>query len=147
MPSIQQDILWDDNNGQVITHIWECHGDSNWYTLNLTNMSYARPLGPHVWQPSMKSLLSQNWVSAPWMKSRLLGIVWPGHHLGLPHSPSNKPPRSREGRFNKVVIGLLGLPSPINPTCGQYKSKLAIEAKMMRSLIDTGGGYHLEISE
>jgi hypothetical protein len=36
-----------------------------------------------------------------------------GRHSGLPHYPSNKPPRSREGQFDKVVIGLLGLPGPI----------------------------------
>jgi hypothetical protein len=36
-------------------------------------------------------------------------------HPGLPHSPANKPPRSREGRFNKVVTGLLVLPGPIKP--------------------------------
>jgi hypothetical protein len=39
----------------------------------------------------------------------------PDWHLGLPHSPSNKPPRSREGRFDKVVTGLLGLSGPIKP--------------------------------
>jgi hypothetical protein len=64
-------------------------------------------------------------------------------HPGLPHSSTNKPPRSREVQFDEVVTGLLGLPGPINLTCGQYKSRLAIEAKMMRSLIDAGGGYHL----
>jgi hypothetical protein len=36
-------------------------------------------------------------------------------HSGLPHSPSNKQPHSREGWFNKVVTGLLGLPGPIKP--------------------------------
>jgi hypothetical protein len=34
-----------------------------------------------------------------------------------------------------------------NLTSGQYKSKLAIGAKMMRSLIDTGMGYYLGTSE
>jgi hypothetical protein len=34
-------------------------------------------------------------------------------HTEMPHSPSNKPPRSREGRFDKVVPGLLDLPGPI----------------------------------
>jgi hypothetical protein len=69
----------------------------------------------------------------------------PDRYLGLPHSPSNKPPRSREGRFNKVVTELLGLPGPINP--GQYKSKFVIGDKTTWSLIDTGGSYHLGISE
>jgi hypothetical protein len=34
-------------------------------------------------------------------------------HPVLPHSPSNKPPQSREVQFNKVVTGLLGLSGPI----------------------------------
>jgi hypothetical protein len=70
-----------------------------------------------------------------------------GCHPGLPHSLSNKLPQSREGQFDKVVTRLLGLPGPINPTCGQYKSKLTIGAKMMRSLIDTGWGYYFGTSE
>jgi hypothetical protein len=71
----------------------------------------------------------------------------PGHHSGLPHSPSNKLPQSRERRFDKVVTGILGLSVPINPTSGQYKSSIAIGVKMMRFLIDTGRGYHLRTSE
>jgi hypothetical protein len=39
----------------------------------------------------------------------------PDRHPGLPHSPSNKQPRSREGWFDKVVTGLLGLPGLIKP--------------------------------
>jgi hypothetical protein len=41
--------------------------------------------------------------------------AWPGRYPRLPHSPSNKPPWSREGWFDKVVTGLLGLPGPIKP--------------------------------
>jgi hypothetical protein len=41
--------------------------------------------------------------------------VRPSHHPGLLHSPSNKPPLSREGWFDKVVTGLLGLLGPIKP--------------------------------
>jgi hypothetical protein len=52
-----------------------------------------------------------------------------------------------DGRFNKVVIVLLGLSGPINLTCVQYKLKLAIGTKMMQFLIDRGGGYHLRTSE
>jgi hypothetical protein len=37
----------------------------------------------------------------------------PNRHPGLPYSPSNKPPRSREGQIDKVVPGLLGLSGPI----------------------------------
>jgi hypothetical protein len=88
------------------------------YTLrgkNLTNTSYAWPLKSHVWQSSSKSLLSQNRASTPGMKSCLSTIVRPGRHPGLPHSPSTKPSRCREGRFKKVVTKLLGLPSPIKP--------------------------------
>jgi hypothetical protein len=39
----------------------------------------------------------------------------PSCHSGLSHSPSNKPPRSREGRFDKVVTRLLGLSDPVKP--------------------------------
>jgi hypothetical protein len=35
---------------------------------------------------------------------------------------------------------------PHKPTCSHYKSRLAIGAKTMWSLIDTGGGYHLGIA-
>jgi hypothetical protein len=38
-----------------------------------------------------------------------------GYHSGLPHSPSNKPPRSRVRWFGKVVTGLLGLLALIKP--------------------------------
>jgi hypothetical protein len=42
-------------------------------------------------------------------------IIQPGCHPGLPHSPSTKPPQSKEGWFNKAVTKLLGLPGPIKP--------------------------------
>jgi hypothetical protein len=54
----------------------------------------------------------------PEMKSWPPAMVRPGRHPGLPHSPSNKPPQSRDVRFDKVVTKLQGLPGPINPTCG-----------------------------
>jgi hypothetical protein len=37
----------------------------------------------------------------------------PGRHPGLPHSPSNKPPWSREVRLNELVTRILGLSGPI----------------------------------
>jgi hypothetical protein len=40
-------------------------------------------------------------------------ITWPDRCRGLPHSPSNKPPCSRDVRFNNVVTWLLGLSGPI----------------------------------
>jgi hypothetical protein len=53
--------------------------------------------------------------SGPYSRDEVLAPsdARPDHHPGLPHSPSNKPPRSREVRFDKVVTGLLGLPGPI----------------------------------
>jgi hypothetical protein len=60
--------------------------------------------------------------------------------------PLNHLKAGRE-RFDKVVTGLLGLPGLINPTCAQYKSKLAIRAKTTWSLIKTGGGYQLGTSK
>jgi hypothetical protein len=64
-------------------------------------------------EPDQHVLLSQNRAPALWMKTWLLAIVLPGRHPGLPHSPSNKRPRSREVWFDKVVTGLLGLLGPI----------------------------------
>jgi hypothetical protein len=52
------------------------------------NISYVRPLGSHVRQPSVKSLLSQNRALAPEIKSWFPAIIRPGRHFGLPHSPS-----------------------------------------------------------
>jgi hypothetical protein len=58
------------------------------------------------------------------MKSWPPVIVRPGRRPKMSHSPFNKPPRSREVRFDKVVTELLGLSGPINLTCVQYKSNL-----------------------
>jgi hypothetical protein len=92
---------------------------------NLTNTPYAWSLVFHIRQPSVRSLLSWNRVLAPGIKSSLPAIIRPGHHPRLPHSPSTKPCRSREGQFDKAVSKLLGLSGPKKPTCNQYKSKLA----------------------
>jgi hypothetical protein len=82
------------------------------------------------------------------MKSWLPTIVRPGHHPGLPHSPSTKPSQSREVRFDKVVTKLLGLPGLIKPNMRPVQIKACpSRSKMMRSLINTGEGYHLETSE
>jgi hypothetical protein len=97
------------------------------YTLqwkNMTNTSYACPLGSHVQQPYVKSLLSRNWAPFSGMKSWPPAIVRPDRRPGLLHALSNEPPQSWEGWFDKVVTGLLGLPGPINSICDQYKSKL-----------------------
>jgi hypothetical protein len=56
------------------------------------NMSYMWPLGSHVRQPAVKSLLGRNQAPAPRMKSWFLVIVRSSHHPRLPHSPSIKPP-------------------------------------------------------
>jgi hypothetical protein len=74
------------------------------------NTSYVWSLRSHVRQPYAKSLLSRNWPPTHRMKSWLPVIIWPGRHPGLPHSPSTKPPQSREMRFNKVVTKLLSNP-------------------------------------
>jgi hypothetical protein len=47
----------------------------------------------------------------------------PDRHPGLPYSPSNKPPQSREVRFDIVVIGLLGLLGSIKPNMWQVQIK------------------------
>jgi hypothetical protein len=109
----------------------------------MTNMLYARPrvsCTTTIHEVPTKS------ISGPCSRDEVLAPsdARPGRQPRLPHSSSNKPPPRREVRFDKVVTGLLGLSGPINLTCGQYKSKLAIGAKMVQSLIDTGGATTLE---
>jgi hypothetical protein len=84
----------------------------------------AAPWVSHIRQPSAKSLLSQTRVSAHGMKSWLPAIIWSNHHPGLPHSPSNKPHRSREWRIDKVDTKLLRLPNPIIPDMLSVQLKL-----------------------
>jgi hypothetical protein len=56
------------------------------------NTLHAWSHGLHVQQPSVKSLLGQNRLPAPGMKSWFSVIVRPDSHPELPHSPSMKPP-------------------------------------------------------
>jgi hypothetical protein len=53
----------------------------------------------------------------------------PGRHSGLPHPPSNKPPRSREGRFNEVATGLLGLSGPMKPDMRSVQIKVCCQGQ------------------
>jgi hypothetical protein len=87
------------------------------------NTSYMWPHGSHIRQPFVNSLLGQNQVSVLGMKSWLSAIVWPDCHPGLPHSPSNKPPWSWEGQFNKVVAKLICLLGPIKPNMQSVQLK------------------------
>jgi hypothetical protein len=97
---------------------------------------------------STKSLLSQNRVHAPRMKSCLPVIVRPDRHSRLPHSTSTKPPRSREVRFDKVVTKLLGLPGPTKSDMRPIQLKPCPPGpKRHGCLIDTDCGYHIETSE
>jgi hypothetical protein len=98
--------------------ITECRSDLNWYKpyrgrtwliRRTPNPDVSRTTIIHeVPTKSNMGLCSQDEVLAP-------SDVRPGCHPGLPHSPSNKPPRSREGWFNKLVTGLWGLAGPIKP--------------------------------
>jgi hypothetical protein len=81
------------------------------------------------------------------MKSWLTAMPDPAIILGCLILPLRNHLEGGREWFNKVVTRLLGLPGLINPTWGQYKSKLAIGAKTTRSLIDTSGSYHLGTSE
>jgi hypothetical protein len=82
---------------------------------------------------------------APRMKYWFPAIARPGRHPGLPHSPSIKPPWSREVWFNKVATTLLGLSSPIKAQHAVSTIlNLLTGAKMTRSLIDTCGATTLE---
>jgi hypothetical protein len=85
------------------------------YTLqkkNLTNTSYARPRDLTYYNHSqvptkLKSgLYSQDEVLTP-------NDVRPGCHPALSHSPSNKPPWSREGWFDKIVTKATKFTDPI----------------------------------
>jgi hypothetical protein len=75
-------------------------------------------------------------------------VLAPRDHLARPSSWAasfslQQTPLKQGDTVRQSNYWLLGLPGPINPTCGQYKSKLAMGTKTMRSLIDTGRGYHL----
>jgi hypothetical protein len=67
------------------------------------NTLHLRSRGLLEQQPSTKFLLGQNRAPAPGMKSWFPATFQPGHHLGLPHSPSVKLSWSREVWFNKVI--------------------------------------------
>jgi hypothetical protein len=91
---------------QAVTHNWECHGDSKWYTpcrrKNLTNT-------PYVWL--LEALTYDNRLRSPY--SVKIGPLSMGEVLALGLIP---PPTTslRQGvRFNEVVTGLLGLSGPI----------------------------------
>jgi hypothetical protein len=68
------------------------------------NTSYVRPLGSHIRQPSVKSLLGWNQAPAPRMKSWFPAIVGYGCHPGLIHSPTIKVLWSREVRFDNSKL-------------------------------------------
>jgi hypothetical protein len=86
---------------------------------------------------SKSGLCSRDEVLAP-------SNAWFGCHSGLPHSPSNKLPRSRDGQFDKVLTGLLDLPGPINLDMQSIQIKSCHQDQNDRSLLDTDGGYHTE---
>jgi hypothetical protein len=82
--------------------------EPDWHIVRVApGVSRTTTVG-EVYTKSKSGLCSRDEVLAP-SDARL------GHHLELPHSPSNKPPQSREGQFDKVVPGLLGLSCPIKP--------------------------------
>jgi hypothetical protein len=82
--------------------------EPDWHIIRMApGVSRTTTVG-EVYTKSKSGLCSRDEVLAP-SDARL------GHYLGLPHSPSNKPPQCREGQFDKVVPGLLGLPCPIKP--------------------------------
>jgi hypothetical protein len=85
MSSIQQDILRDDCNGKrslISESVMAIRIDVHPTGKNLTNTSYAWPLGSHVRQPSVKSLLIRNWAPAPGRKSWPPAIARPGRRPG-----------------------------------------------------------------
>jgi hypothetical protein len=127
MPSVQQDILWVDNNDkqslisesvaviQIDVHPAKEEPDRQVVRVAL-RVSRMTTVG-EVPTKSKSGLCFRNEVFAL-TDARL------GHHPGLPHSPSNKPPRSREERFDKIVLGLLGLSGPIKPDMQPVQIKI-----------------------
>jgi hypothetical protein len=61
--------------------------------------------------------VTTKWKSGPYSRDEVLAPsdARPGSHPGLPHSPFDKPPQSREVRLDEVVTRLLGLSGPIKP--------------------------------
>jgi hypothetical protein len=116
MPSIQQDTLWDHSNEQAANHIQECRGDSNWYTPSRgRTWQHVVRLTPNVSRTTTVHEFHTRSKSPPCSRDEVLAPTYTqsGRHPRLPHSPSNKPPQSREVWFDKVVTGLLGLLGPI----------------------------------
>jgi hypothetical protein len=65
-----------------------------------------------------------------------------GRHPGLPHSPTNNPPQSREVQFNEVVTRLLALLGPIKLDMWSVQIKAC-----HRGQNDAVLNYHLRTSE
>jgi hypothetical protein len=129
---------------QVITHIWECCEDRNQYKpckAKHDNTTYALSPWPYVRQPFAKSLRAQNRSSTLGMKSWFHGVHRPGRHPGLPHSPSNNHHRVAVTEATRFM-------RPHKSRISQYTiDTFSSWPNTTRSLIDTGGGYHLRSSE
>jgi hypothetical protein len=103
----------------------------------MTNTSYAR---------LPEALTYGNYLRSPYsveINPLSMGEVLA---LGLITPPTTS---LRQGVwFDEVVTRLLGLPGPIKSDMWSvHNSRLAIGAKMMWSLTDMDGGYHIKISE
>jgi hypothetical protein len=84
-------------------HPAEKEPDQHVHTCDRRGLTYDNH--SQVPTKSKSGFYSRDEVLAP-------GDVWSGRHLGLTYSPSNKPPWSREGRFDKVVTKAIRFTGP-----------------------------------
>jgi hypothetical protein len=102
---------------EAITHIRECHGDSNQYTHckgKLDHTTCARSLGHYVRLPFAKSLRDQNRSSTLGMKSWFHSVRSARPSSRATSFSLQQPPQSSGYGSTKQLQKLLGLLDPIN---------------------------------
>jgi hypothetical protein len=106
MPSIQQDILWDDINDK-----WSLISESV-TTIQICVHPTGKEPDPHVVrlasQVTRTSTVREVPTKSnlgPYSQDEILAPAQPIHRRGPPHGPSKKTPWSRKVRFDKVVTG------------------------------------------
>jgi hypothetical protein len=142
-------LLWGDNKKQMVTHFRECCGDSSQYTPagdKLDNTTYVWSLGPYVWQQFTQQSRSRS-------RAHLSVVhVFYVIHLRairgwLIHYPSLHHCRNGGVSSDSATISATKFTRLHKSYMRQYCSKLAHRGQIMRSLIDTGRGYHIQSSE
>jgi hypothetical protein len=132
-----------------VTHFWECHSDSNQYTLvgnKPDNMTYAQSLEPYVWQQFTMTIKESIQTH--------LTLVHVFHAMSRRASLSGTytiPVYITTGMVGYCLTQrpseLLSLRDPHKSHMRYYIIKLAHQGQATQSLIDSGRGYHLRSSE